>query len=544
MTKLRILWLFAIILQLPLYSFGQFSRKQAEALVLNQILVSDTGHINVYMCNDSLSGPKSLPLLDNKKISLPYAYNWVFLSDDNPLAYWCHPCRYVIVSSSNGNYTIIDNDIYPVDLQTEYEPILLIANHPQAQPCSFTKPTYAISNPHLHAVLICGGDACNFNNDIAVIYNTLKEAGYPKTNITVLYGYGYSNYNTWRDQFDGDGMNEINDSATTNWVDTTFRSLNILGPEDQLFVFVDDHGDTINGESYFILPSQGGSGTTRYFSSQLVSAVRNIPCAQMVFVMQQCHSGGFIHPLLNDISNSLCKNRLILTSVDSSQDAWGENHITSNNFGEFTYYFSAAARGYYPGDVPWKWGCKVGTFPFDSIKTWGSKGHPADYNPDNGNPSAYDVGRPPQDYVLAGNSDNFTQLIEAFNYANCMNSWSEDGYYNPSTTPSGGNSGENNPQFGIKTGFDVDDLYCLNGIAGNTSINAPQTLDGRGYLLGGNLNIRSNMTINQNAELTMGVDNTLIDANQNSTVSISSGVIFNGMSTTIQPYSSKTQITI
>jgi thiol-disulfide isomerase/thioredoxin len=171
MTKLRFLFLFAIILHLPFISKGQFSRDQAKALVLDQILVADTGHINVYSSYDTISSEDSLVLIDNRKITLPYAYNWVFLSDDDPFAYWCHPCRYVIVNSSNGDYTIDSADIYPVDFKTGYEIILQIPVPPAPpsiiHPCDPISPTYATLNSHLHAVLICGDDQKSMSIDIA-----------------------------------------------------------------------------------------------------------------------------------------------------------------------------------------------------------------------------------------------------------------------------------------------------------------------------------------------------------------------------------------
>ena len=338
----------------------------------------------------------------------------------------------------------------------------------------------------------------------------------------------------------GIGGQVTQEYTTTNWIDTTFWNLSIfgsnkLGPEDQLFVFVDDHGDTINHESYIVVPTRFGV-TTRYFPWQLDTAIRNINCAQMIFVMQQCFSGGFIRPILNDIPNSLCMNRLILTSVDSSQFAWDEQYITHSTFGEFTYYLSAALRGYYPGYYPWMWGCKVGTFPFDEY-TWSNQwnpyqSHPADYNPDNGDPSAYDS---QGNTVSPGNSDGYTQFIEAFNYSNCMNTWSKDGYYDPGALLLNGTHPQNNPQFAIRNGFGVDTLYCLNGIAGSTPISS-QSQEVLGYvsptysysyLLGGRLSVRTPMTIDQSAQLTLGATSSILVA-PNLQFTVNSNVKFFG----------------
>ncbi len=244
--------------------------------------------------------------------------------------------------------------------------------------------------------------------------------------------------------------------------------------------------------------------------------------------MQVCHSGGFVYPLLNDSSNPLCKNRLVITATDKLTDAWPEYWITNSATGEFTYYFTAAIRGHYPGTYPWMWGCKLGSFPFNSVWTnpsdWNRKGHPQDYNPDSGNPGAYSG--PP----WGGNNDRFTQFTEAFHYADCMDSYSQYGYHNnyPHCPL------DETPQMGTDNGFSVDTLFCLNGIAGNTTANLQQaqTVASRSYLLGGNLNVLSAMTINSYAMLTMGVDSSIIDVHQNAPLIVDNGVKFFGASPT------------
>jgi hypothetical protein len=545
MTKLRLLIFIAIILQLPFYSNGQFSREQAKALVLNQILVADTGHIDVYASLHTILITDSLALF-SKKIPLPYASNWVFLSDDNPYANWFHPCRYVIVNSINGDYTIDNSDIYPVALYTDYEIILQrpVPPGPPPPPCPNSDPTYASPNPHLHAVLIAGAVAIvgnqtvSFDDDISVIYNALREQGYQKSNIIVL-DYDGNDQNlqdiTWHGDLDNDGNSEISGATYHNVIDNTFDELaeggaNPLTPEDQLFVYVTDHGTTYASHSAICIPVQGSPTTTDYYTSfQLMQRVHNIQCAQMIFVFQPCQAGEFIDELLSD-QTALCLNRIVQTDTKNNESGHPERQITGGNkYDEFTYYWAAAIRGYYPGTVPWKWGCKVGEFPFSTwnpSSNWCGMGHPSDYNPDYGNPSAYDntLGN-----ITPGNNDGYNQFIEAFNYADCMDTWSPTGYYNLSCDV--GMLPEN-PQMGINNGFSVDDLFCLNGIAGNTStgLSSPQTVASRSYLLGGNLNVFSDMTIQENATLTIGVDNSIIDAKPTSTFVVRNQVQFNGSS--------------
>jgi hypothetical protein len=527
MSKLRFLFLFAMILQLPFTSIGQFSHQQAIDLVLNKILVADTGHINVYS-SDTTIDTSTLILKYNRTIALPYASNWVFLSDDNPFASWSHSCRYVIVNSSNGDYTIDTSNLCPVNLQTGYEAILLRPILPPLGfPCANSIPTHASPNPHLHAVLICGYDVDRYNTDIATVYNMLREAGYSKDNITVLYGLGYSSGTaSWGGDFDGEGPSDINDSATFLTLNNTFSTLTgTLGAEDQLFVYVTGEGgqDAMQQIPSVIFLSAVVGENPEYTTTNFVSAVQNIACAQMIIVMEPCFSGGFISPLIND-PNALCKNRIVQTATDAISPSYAEEYLTGGHIDEFTFYWSAAARGHYPTDRPWMWGCPVGDFPFTTWNPsiWGSLPHAADYNPDSGDPSAY-FSIPP---VQPGNSDGYTQFIEAFNYADCMDSYSAYGYYNPYQS-----WGTENPSNGINNGFSVDDLFCLNGIAGNTSINltSPQIVAGRSYLLGGQLNVLSDMNISGSAELTMGVDNSIIDVGQNSQFKVlGQNVRFNG----------------
>lgn len=530
MAKLRLLWLIAIILQLPFFSQGQFSRQQAENLVLNQVLVNDLDHINVYSSLDLHSDPNGLTLFYNSTIPLPYTKNWVFLSDDNPFANWCHSCRYIMVDAENGDYSIENSNIFPADFDSGYELIseITIPNLPPADPCQTTNPTYLTDNPHLYAVLICGDKVfLNYTRDIATVYNTLRECGYPKANITVLFADGTANL--WGGDFDNGGSSVINAAATYDNVNLTFQRLaNILTPEDQLFVYASSDGfwETIPGPPHPVLLLYANPGIYGYTPDDMMNAVHPIQCAQMIFVMQQSFAGGFIDPILNDVSSSNCKNRIVITSCggSSASNSHLERYITSGLISEFTFYWTAAIRGYYSSPTqPWKWECPVGTLPFTTWNPgiWGTMGHPADYNPDNGNPFQYGINS-------QGNADGYSQFIESYYYADCMDSYSSFGYHNPFYP-----GWDETPLYGINNGFSHDDLFCLNGIAGNTADNltTAQTVDSRSYLLGGKLTVLSPMTLLDNVQFTMGVTNSKIDVQQNSQFTVNGiNVKFKGTS--------------
>ena len=578
MTKLRFFLLTVIIVQLPFFSSGQFSRQQAINLVLNQILAADTSHINIYASYDTIPDTINIKLINNQTISPPYPYNWVFFSDDNPSADWYHSCRFIFINSNTGDFAIDSSICYPIDLQTNYQAILLTYTNPPCyiDPCwgglqveHFPTPIFASENPHLYAVLINGIDdwstACDINRDydMAVVYNTLREAGYMKNHIITLYADGEGKA-MFHGDFDGPccGPGDctacttyqtvINHPATWDLVNTVFKNKkDSLTPEDQLFVYITGPGVLLPNnepafECYTPLPHLPHSYYTRH---ELIAAAQNINCAQMIFIMQQDFSGGFIDSIKDD-QFAKCRNRVVISATDDGSNSLGKSYkelwVTCGNIDEFTFYFTAALRGYYEGRWPWQWSRKVGTFPFTdhTLFDWDTMGcisphreHPSDYNPDSGTPPS----------GMPGNNDGYTQLIEAFNYAKCMDTWNVNGcFYNQNNKYSG--SPPNNqypincnidfetPMIGISSGFGSDNLYCLNGIAGNTT-SQDQDIIGfdqntntdYSYLLGGNVNLRGKTTIGINCRITIGTPVSAVQNCDNKSLSISNGFILKGL---------------
>jgi hypothetical protein len=611
MKKLHFAFLVAIILQLPSISYCQYSRQQAQDLVLNQILASDTGHINVYSSYHSFQDTSHIILQNNQMLSNPFHDSWAFFSDDHPLANWEHPCRYIFVDASLGTFSLDSITYYPTDIANNYQPVSITLSYNCPPDCNTgltnslpdNPPVVATPNPHLWAVLINGIDdypnSCDINRDydIALMYNALKEAGYikqpgndpthPDNHILVLYDNGdpiLAGKTVFHNDWDGTGCWVDNSCSTnvnctlcdgyqnqvykagykSNIIETfedfyqTQNAKHPLSPEDQLFVYITGIGGVQSsgqyaGESYFQCYTPNGTpyGTSNQISStELREAVRSINCAQIIFVMQQSSAGGFISNtsnLLNDVS-ALCNNRLVLTATGSGTSAYSNRELwlTCANTDEFTFYFTAALRGNYESRFPWRWSYPVGTFPFSNNQyspnwqlgcyTSNIHNHPLDYHPDSGTPD------PLYGTVTSGNNDGFTQFIEAFNYANWMDTYTTYGYINQDKLnpyfPITCNDIET-PMMGIKDGFGeysfnngttTDALYCLNGIAGSTSTGTGlhTVTGGRGYLLGGNLNVHSDITIEANAEITIGVDNAILDIDNNSKFTASKGLILTG----------------
>lgn len=198
------------ILELTLLIFGsqlnaQYTKNEAIDKVLNVILVSDLGKINVYVDSIMLSNGDSLKLADGTIFGLPYEKNWVFFIDDHPFALWAHNSRFIFVSEVDGSYIIENQYFFPEDLSMNYEKIRQIQvpiSPPLVQDSGILLQPVQ-SNLHKYAVIIAGEDNPIFWYTTSLVYNTLIQAyGYLKENIFVHYKNGTSEFGL-HDDLDG-----------------------------------------------------------------------------------------------------------------------------------------------------------------------------------------------------------------------------------------------------------------------------------------------------------------------------------------------------
>jgi tetratricopeptide (TPR) repeat protein len=457
--------------------FGQLSRQDATDIVLNSILTEEFGTVNVSVSNTSLTG--TVFLIDNDSISCPYPGNWVFFVDDHPHCGWYHNCRYIFVNDQTGNYSIVNKEIFPKELSTEYELISGVSDStPQMlSPAENTIITDQIEpNDHYFAVIVCVNDDQTNWNDVSLVYNSLiQEYGYKKENVFVHYSYdGNSNTNYFND-LDNDGIDDLDYPATFESVYATFDELAgntnnnpdipVLGHRDLLSVFFTDVPVDPLHRWYFWNPSGGGYILSYSYSSVLASKVAYIDCAQMLFTFSINYGEPLTMPFRDFTNPTACENRYIQSVTSSTQLKHSESYITDNQYSEYLFYWAAAVRGIYPDypyTEPWVTGYAVGSFPFDEIE--GFEDHPADYSPD-------------------WNSDNFKQMIEAFHYANDQDTWSLYGYHKQSSEAPV--IWDLNP---FMQEVNEPDVMTLAGYAGDILFSADITVQGN-FVIGGPLNL-------------------------------------------------------
>jgi len=324
------------------------------------------------------TGPTTLTTWGHQEITPPWPTCWVFFIDDDPTANWAHPCRYVFLSPDLSSTHVVDA-FRPLTVEGPdavagpYGMEHLIAYHPLSmkfapvvQTSSSTNPIlYGTADSHHFALLISGGNTTNNNTDrywrdTAYLYSTLiQKYGYSKTNLIVLVADGtnpaidHLNFNYtppdsyWAStplDFDGDGECDITGDASAASVSNVFLDLQSrLTPQDQLFVFLTDHGGPTPGSGEWDVELALWN-EEKLFDRDLQALTEPIACP-IFFVMEQCYSGGFTDNLNQP-------NRAIATAAPHNGTSYAMGY--PYYYDQWCYYWTAAVRGFFPSNnVPW-----------------------------------------------------------------------------------------------------------------------------------------------------------------------------------------------
>jgi hypothetical protein len=352
---------------------ANISREDAYNRVLKNVLNGNTSGKWIY-ASPSLVAAGTAIATWYGDIVMPNSEGWLFFIDDMPMQSWAHPCRFVHVDGA-GATTIVDAYGPPMGLETwakiagnvqlpqPVKPSILPIQGPKIQlpPCTNLENCYA--------VLISGG-ADKYNNwpryysDIQFMYHVLNvDYGYLKNNIYVLMSDGtdpaadmcitpddpstpqdegvYSNSNP---DLDGDGNNEVRDSATRAHISTVFNDLQArMGPNGHLFIFTTDHGGPENTPQVgtnVILNLWGDQIKDDQFNAELAK----IPTTDPIdIVMEQCFSGGFVDDVIPTVPLPTGQERVIATAANAYEYSWGDF---------FSKLWISAVAGYELGGSP------------------------------------------------------------------------------------------------------------------------------------------------------------------------------------------------
>jgi len=325
---------------------------------------------------------------------LPFERAFVAMIDDAPLANWGHPCRYVFVKDDLSSFVVwyaiepmaVSRDGLAVELKVVSANVSLpkepgldeVRKAVQAVVGKDAEKGVACRNgdtSHSYAVLISGG-ANSLNNhtrywgDMAAMYATLtRRYGIPKENIVILMSdgtstsidistngssHGYFANRTSPQDLDGDTIADVTGSATAASVREEFAALKAkLTDQDQLFVFVTDHGGKNDaGSSYVCL------WNSTMYVSDFAEMTSEMTCP-VLFAFEFCYSGAFIGALTNQAGV-----RAVATAASvQTSSAWSKTSSVTgigSNPGLFymdpwVYYFVGATSGVFPSVTlsPW-----------------------------------------------------------------------------------------------------------------------------------------------------------------------------------------------
>ena len=354
---------------------------QARAMLVDQVLGGATEKVRVTARTNLVDAARLSLSAGNRHVEGPWAWFWLFVVDDDPLAGWEHPVRYVFIAPDLSSLAVQYGRSYLelFDLSTPghaRELLTPVVSHPGVEVSSPAGLTAEPGSPggglgaqalnlqgsaeNCYAVVLSGG-ADSFNNwaryweDSANIYTTLKrDYGLADDHIIALISDGtdtnkdrnigtkdnpvYVNSST---DLDGDGVPDTDGACTHAGVQSAFDSLaGILTSNDQLFVFITDHGYQESGWDAGV----NLWNWEELRDDELANMTRDLPCPVMV-VTETCYSGGFV----DDITNTPKRVIGAACAYDDTSEGWA-------HYDPFVYYFTAALRGFYPGNNgAWPW---------------------------------------------------------------------------------------------------------------------------------------------------------------------------------------------
>ena len=287
--------------------------------------------------------------------------SYLYFIDEMPNAYWNHPCRYVTIHPCSGEIETRHSQYPPswTGWRRINSPAVEI-NHTSSLPeipmVELFKdlPPKASESDNLgnYAIILSGGKDKTMNNhaswnDCAFMYTTLVHRyGYKPENVHTLISDGddpaddisenqvhadgtgiYSNSST---DLDGDGKPDTRYSATKENLFLVFETFqSTLEEDDNLFIYITNHGANTGGESYTYLWHDS------LFAHELAAKLDKIKAGTITVLMQCCYSGGFV-PYIQD------SNRVIITASSALQ----ESHMqTDKGYGIFSNLWTEAMAG-------------------------------------------------------------------------------------------------------------------------------------------------------------------------------------------------------
>ncbi len=249
--------------------------------------------------------------------------------DLEPQKNWAHACEYLLFDANTGDhYQTLPSNLPPPDFAVRetkvrafHSPVKMQEIHLRRGPVTAAAPGVVNAMPtatgERYAVLFSGHSNNRHVNDMEFLYRTLIDVyGFLAANITVLNHDGTVNYyggpkpvgnwpgdNTaYRMPVDGEGTRAEFQTAISDIAA-------VIGPEDLLLIHTNNHGGSTNANcgtrhchntDYCMFVYDAAGSWVEYTVTDFVADLDPLPEIEVLCVMmEQCHSGGFIQPIID-----------------------------------------------------------------------------------------------------------------------------------------------------------------------------------------------------------------------------------------------------
>lgn len=283
---------------------------------------------------------------------------WTIFVDAEPMKGWEHDCYIVYIPKSTTG-DLSNTPVRKIERKTppsgEFVPLSTKNRYgsnayarPSVNKINLTNEASEAAL-HTYAIILSGGVNKIYNyerywNDCSFIYQTLvNKYGVPKDNIYPLMSDGNDPSPDMRCTMGGfasqpldldfDGLAEIELAATKANVQSAIETVNSkLQKNDQLFIFVIDHGGTSNGKSYICLWNN-----EQLYDYELAAMLNQASAkyANINVVLGQCFSGGFN----DDLKKVGC---VVASASTGDESSWSCGDIP---YDEFVYQWTCAVNG-------------------------------------------------------------------------------------------------------------------------------------------------------------------------------------------------------
>jgi Peptidase C13 family len=300
----------------------------------------------IYQSGETI-GPRRQQITTRRPSILVFA-------DDDPMANFAHPCRYLLYDAQSGDLDRIVPAVFPPfvkapprSLKAFHEPVQFVRDPGLFRPKFPFFPCLRRPVGVRYAILFSGMSNRRHLNDMEFLYRVLIDTySFDPANIYALSYDGTLNTqdgvqtkwpgdNTnYRIQLTGEGTRAAFESAVDDLQGRIKR-------DDLLLIHTNNHGgyDGMPGTANLCTyPNWDG-----YYANDFANKLAELPTyRKLIVMMEQCHAGGFNNPIIN-------KSTADATSVASAATEPNNSYVTADgNWDPFARDWIAAQAGQDP----------------------------------------------------------------------------------------------------------------------------------------------------------------------------------------------------